>query len=102
MSTRAGALWDKGYFVIVPLVDDDASFEEVMAWYQKDPKRYEIRVIDIKARGMDKLVNYTSDRVWNELDGQEIMFRSDFRPRAQYLYFKYCLAMLRRSWQNEN
>lgn len=29
MSTRAEALWDKGYFVIVPLVDDDASHEEV-------------------------------------------------------------------------
>lgn len=48
-----------------------------------------------------KLVNYTSDRVWNELDGQEIMFRSDFRPRAQYLYFQYCVVMLRRSWHNE-
>lgn len=92
MSTRAEALWDKGYFVIVPLVDDDASHEEVMAWHQKDPKRYKIRVMDTKAQLMDKLVNYTLDRVWNEFDGQEIMFRSDFRPRAQYLYFKYCVA----------
>lgn len=27
--------------------------------------------MDLKAQLMDKLTNYTSDRVWNELDGQE-------------------------------
>lgn len=29
------------------------------------------------------------------------MFRSDFRPLARYLYFRYCGAILRRSWHNE-
>lgn len=42
MSTRAEALWDKGYFVIVSLVDND---------------------MDPKAQLMNKLINYTSDRV---------------------------------------
>lgn len=42
MSTRAEALWEKFYFVIVPLVDDDASHEEVLAWHKKDAKRNKI------------------------------------------------------------
>lgn len=29
------------------------------------------------------------------------MFRSDFRPLARYLYFRYCGAILQRSWHNE-
>ena len=36
---------------------------------------------------------------WNDLDGQELLFKSDARPRAQYLYYHYCVAMLRRAWQ---
>lgn len=74
MSTGAEALWDKGYFVIVPLVDDDASHEVVLAWHKELPKRYNIRVMDPKAQLMDKLITYTSDRVWNQLDGQKIIF----------------------------
>ncbi|MCJ1261435.1 hypothetical protein MMC22_001299 [Lobaria immixta] len=34
----------------------------------------------------------------DELDGQPVTFKSSFWPRARYLYFQYCLTILRRSW----
>lgn len=63
MSNRAEELWDEGHFVIVPLVDDDASHEGVLAWHQKEPKRYKIRVMDPEAHLMDTPIGYTSATV---------------------------------------
>ena len=34
---------------------------------------------------------------WTDLDGRELQFRSDHRPRARYLYYSYCVSMLQRS-----
>lgn len=34
---------------------------------------------------------------WAQLDGRELGFLSDHRPRARYLYYSYCVAMLRRA-----
>ena len=30
---------------------------------------------------------------WNELDGKKVQFSSDHRPRARYLYWRYCKTM---------
>lgn len=96
MSTQAEKFWDKDCFVL--LVADDASIEEFLAWHEREPKLYKIRVINPKDHLMDTPIGYVSDRVWNGLDGEEVMFRSDFRPRAGYLYMRYYVAILRRSW----
>ena len=39
--------------------------------------------------------------VWRDLDGQKVLFRGNFRPRARYLYFTYCMAILRKSWNKD-
>jgi hypothetical protein len=47
---------------------------------------------------MLKNINTDTLKTWNELDGQRVQFLSNHRPRARYLYFHYCVSILRRSW----
>ena len=93
--------FDKGYFVIVPYVADGASPAEIALWHASEPKRYKIRVVDKTGHKMNTRINSSSARVWNDLDGEEVTFKTDFRPRARYLYMHYCKTMLRRSWIKE-
>lgn len=63
------------------------------------PKRYLIRVVDKAHLDMSEIIEYnTSGKRYKDLDGEEVSFKSGFRPRARYLYFHYCTTMLRRSW----
>lgn len=101
MDTRAEKKFDKGLFTIVPLVSDEPSDAETAAWHASDPKRYKIRVTDPKAAGMSAEIDVGVPRTWIDLDGEEVTFRNNFRPRAKYLYFMYCCTMLRCSWQNQ-
>ena len=90
--------FDKGFFVIVPHVADDASPAETALWHASEPKRYKIRVVDKTGNKMNTRISSNSARVWNDLDGEEVTFKTGFRPRARYLYLHYCKMMLRRSW----
>lgn len=36
---------------------------------------------------------------WKQLDGRKPLFRSQHRPAARYLYFHYCVQVLRRAWK---
>ena len=49
---------------------------------------------------MDTLVNGEGSVRWGELDGKRVSFRGKARPQARYLYYHYCVTMLRRSWNN--
>ena len=56
------------------------------------------------AEGMDKHIDSPtsgSKRVWKDLDGVKVDFRSSHRPRARYLYFLYCTSMSRKSWHDQ-
>ena len=101
MCTPAEERFDKGHFVIVPAIKDSDSLAEIAHWNQTDPKSYKIRIIDAKAKGMNELVNGEGSKRWFELDGKEVSFKGDARPRARYLYYHYCVTMLRRSWNLE-
>ena len=83
--------------MIVPNVPDEPTTEQVKQWGLSSPKEYKIRVLNPDAKTMNMPI-MTTDKLWKEVDGKLIEFRSDFRPRAQYLYFAYCAAMLRRSF----
>lgn len=37
-----------------------------------------------------------------DLDNRPLKFLTDFRPRARYIYFHYCIQVLRRAWQHSN
>ncbi|MCJ1285450.1 hypothetical protein MMC26_004790 [Xylographa opegraphella] len=84
MSSSAEQKFLKGFFIIVPLVEDEASPATVEAWIKSEPKRYKIRVINSEGQKMGKYTNL-----------------SKHRPRARYLYWHYCQTILRRSWVHQ-
>lgn len=49
---------------------------------------------------MNQFIGETDQR-WRDLDGQKVLFRRNFRPNARYLYFTYCIAILRKSWNKD-
>lgn len=100
MSTLAELFFDKGYYVIVPQVSAAPSLPDIQDWHQVEPKNYQIRVLEPDTREMNQLIGET-DRRWRDLDGQKFSFRGDFRPRARYLYFTYCMAILRKFWNKD-
>ena len=97
MIAEAEERFRKGLFVIVPSVKD-VSPKEIKKWQTSEPKNYKIRVVDHKAYLMTRSPAGWLEKRWNDLDGRELEFRSDHRPSPQYLYFHYCVTMLRRSW----
>ena len=103
MHTEAEDRFDKGFFVIVPSVNDESA-EAYKAWHQSDVKAYKIRVVDTKASKMNRFLPLPGDRrKWIDLEGQDLQFKTSHRPRARYLYYHYCVTMLRRSHhQNEH
>ena len=100
MSNLAESFFDKGYYVIVPQVSATPSLQEIKDWHRVEPKTYQIRVLEPDTRAMNQLIGETDQR-WRDLDGQKVSFRGDFRPRARYLYFTYCMAILRKSWNKD-
>ncbi len=93
--------WSKGFFTIVPSVSDEPSKQEIRAWQESNPKEYKIRILDHKAKLMQMKLLET-DRTWQDLDGEAVKFKTDFRPRARYLYFAYCCAMLRQAHNQQH
>lgn len=102
ISNVVESVFDKGLFVIVPRLPEDSSPEQRAKWRASDPKEYKVRIIDPAHSMLDDVIQPSSDLTWRDLDGRDVKFRSNFRPRARYLYFHYCLQMLRYAWRNEN
>ena len=99
-----GILWsfgaqrrfEGGHFVIVPDVPNQPTRQQVDAWEASDPKEYKIRVLNPKHPLMKDEICHTNIK-WAALDNHRLQFKTSFRPRARYLYFAYCEAMLRHS-----
>lgn len=100
MISSAEERFDKGLFLIVPFVLND-SFAEIQRWHKNEPKEFRIRVCEPKAPAMQFYIPGTK-RMWVDLDGNRLAFKSSSRPDARYLYFHYCTMMLRRSWHQSN
>lgn len=98
MTAEAEERFRKGLFVIVPSLKTNDLLEEIGQWQASGPESYKIRVVDRKAYPMTRSPTGWLEKRWNDLDGRELEFRSDHRPRPPYLYFHYCVTMLRRSW----
>ena len=97
---------EAGRIVMVPFVSDEASKEEVDAWDQSERKRYKIRVVDTKDQEIKRYTPFSKEgnprETYNEfLEGKEVQVSSDHRPRARYLYWHYCLFMLKHSWHKD-
>lgn len=101
LSRDAEEKFDNGALVLVPRVSDLASAGEIRAWNEAEIKQYKIRVIRPKDADMNELCHPSSDITWNELENEPVTFQGSFRPRARYLYYAYCAAMLRRAYNVE-
>ena len=93
--------FDKGYFVIIPLLPESATGKDIQSWHDNNPKDYMIRVINPNGKSMNHSIHPSSNKTWNDLDGQKVQFKGNHRPQARYLYFHYCRTILRRSWLAE-
>lgn len=100
MSPQTEKMFDAGHIVIVPRLPVDASPAQIQFWHCTQPKDYKIRVLNPGAKGMNKYIEDTQI-LWKDIDEKVVTFRSDFRPRARYLYYHYCAAMLKKSWNND-
>lgn len=109
-STRNGILiseaakerFDQGLFVLVPDIDS-TSQHSVDIWNASDPKEYKIRVLNKDDPLMHRAFTIDGPKQkekWIDLDGRRVAFRTNYRPRARYLYFHYCCSILRRSWNH--
>ncbi|KAL8941446.1 MAG: hypothetical protein Q9211_001824 [Gyalolechia sp. 1 TL-2023] len=106
-----GLLWSREveqrfeacHFVIVPQIIDNLTPEKLQEWERAEVKEYQIRILNPNEPAMKEKVLDTETR-WTDLEGRPVNFKegSIFRPRARYLYFRYCAAMLRRSFAGKH
>ena len=96
-SSEAEERFEAGHFVVVPDVPDLPTEQQLDTWEASDPKEYKIRVLNPSHPSMERKV-YRRGMTWAALDNERLQFQTSFRPRARYLYFAYCVAMLRRSF----
>ncbi|MCJ1475996.1 hypothetical protein MMC13_004660 [Lambiella insularis] len=75
-----------GWLVLVPDVTDNASATELEMWSDAHIKEYKLRVLSKSAKLMGSFVGdqHTDPKLWRDLDGQKVQFRSDHRPRAAW------------------
>lgn len=93
----------KGLLLIVPNVKNDATAADMNAWQAGEPKSYKIRITNPNHPAMRLVIDPTyQSKKWFELDNREVHFKGDFRPRARYLYWHYCMNILRHSWGSPN
>ena len=101
LSTSAERYLDSGAIAFVPAIGDEPSSEQTEAWNAASVKEYKIRVLRPKDKGMDELCAYSSNLTWKELENQPVTFQGEYRPRARYLYYAYCVALLRLAYSVE-
>ena len=105
-----GILWSeqveyrfsKGLFTIVPDLDENPSPAQSEAWQRSDPKEYRIRVLRANHKDMKAQITGESNVCWTDLDNKRLQWRSNFRPRARYLYWSYCEMMLRQAYASQS
>lgn len=101
LSLEAEEKFDSGALALVPRVSNLANAAEIKAWNETSIKEYKIRVMRT-GREMDVLCDSQSPYTWTHLDNQPVTFKGSFRPRTRYLYYAYCVAVLRRAYTHES
>lgn len=92
-------VFDTGAIVIVPDLPERPLLSALQQWMQTEVRDYKVRIIDPAGIRMDKFIMTIGGLRWRDLDGRKLKFKGDFRPAARYLYFHYCLQILRRAWR---
>ena len=110
MSVEAEKRIANGCLVLVPDVPNNATAMVYDEWTKANIKNYKLRVLQPNDKSMRTALpgsraNEESGkdrRHWHELDGQKVTFRSDFRPRARYLYWQFAVSLMRKALQTQH
>jgi hypothetical protein len=92
-------VFDSGKLVIVPDVPNIPSASDISAWVRREPRKYKVQIIDPTWDQLGERI-ITTTMLWKELHNKRLEFRTTFRPHARYLYFHYCVQVLRHVWQH--
>jgi len=90
-------MMDKGFFALVPDLPDDASHEACMNWNTQTLKEYKIHVFEREHKDMKGHLMFgeMAGLPAYELHGRKVKFLNDFRPRARYLFWVYCVNLIK-------
>lgn len=110
MSVDAEKRIANGCIILVPDVPNDATAMVYDQCTRAKIKNYKLRVLRPKDKCMrTALPGIRTDKElrgdrkhWHELDGQQVTFKSDFRPRARYLYWQFAVSLLRKVLQTQH
>lgn len=97
--------FDAGKFVIVPdipNVQENAWVSTIKGWLSREPREYRVRLIDPDWEVKDQRISRWGELTYGQLENRKLRFRFRFRPAARYLYFHYCVQMLRMCWQHSS
>ncbi|EKV11278.1 hypothetical protein PDIG_51140 [Penicillium digitatum PHI26] len=97
--------FDSGKFVIVPDIPNfqkNVLVSAVKGWLNCEPRQYRVKLIDPDWEKKDEKISRWQSLTFGQLDGRPLRFRSNFRPAARYLYFHYCIQILRMCWQHSS
>ncbi|KAE8406467.1 hypothetical protein BDV37DRAFT_280748 [Aspergillus pseudonomiae] len=90
--------FDAGVMVIVPNIPERPTNSMLSNWIRQEIREYKFRIIDSSWDQLDRVINNTG-LTWRKLDNRVLQFRGSYRPAARYVYFHYCLQVLRRAWK---
>jgi hypothetical protein len=99
---------DDGAITVVPDIAHDPTPAQVQLFNASEPKNYRWRIMDKDAAVLDEPIceagdeDSENDLFVRDLDGKRLHFKNDARPRARYLYFLFCVAVLKRAWKHEH
>lgn len=95
-------VFDSGKIVIVPDLPNRLTTVELLAWLKQEPREYRTRIIDTTWDQLDRKIHPITSLRGRDLDNKRLEFLTPFRPAARYLYFHYCMQVLRRNWQQNS
>ncbi|KAJ5901673.1 hypothetical protein N7495_002201 [Penicillium taxi] len=97
--TTMNAIFGKGYDIFDPRNSLLPKLSTLLRWVLTYPRGYRINIIDKSWDQLDTPITRSPVLTWRDLDNRRLEFKSDFRPAARFLYFHYCVQILRRAWQ---
>ncbi|KAJ5933386.1 hypothetical protein N7454_005715 [Penicillium verhagenii] len=101
MSRAIADHFKSGKLAIVPISNDSILTKLAHRFWPGGTREYKIKILDPTWELRNKPISLCHELTFGDLDDRNLVFRSDFRPAACYLYFSYCVQILRSAWQHD-
>lgn len=82
---------DSGKLVIVPDLEDRPKLTDLIGSLKSPVRNLKMRVLDPNWNKMDTQITRDLPLKYKDLDNRRLIFKTDFRPAARYLYFHYVI-----------